>query len=102
MSCNQFELSRGEQTEGQVIHKHRPAKLGLKNYLSIGNAEEGASTALFYNLLANCAVHDLDPKSYLAEVIRRLSPTSTPEQIAELTPAKLSVSLATDRAEAAA
>ena len=46
--------------------------------------------------------YDPDPEIYLAEVIRRLSPTSTPEQIAELTPTKRSVSLATDRAEAAA
>ena len=47
-------------------------------------------------------MRDLDPEIYLEEVIRRQSPTSTPEQIAELTPAKLSVSLATDRAEATA
>ena len=80
----------------------RQAKLGLKNYLFIVNAEGGASSALIYTLLANCAVHHLDPEIYLAEVIQRLSPTSTPEQIAELTPTKLSVGLATDRAEAAA
>ncbi|MGE0410899.1 MAG: transposase domain-containing protein [Verrucomicrobiales bacterium] len=57
---------------------------------------------MIYTLLANCAVHDLDPEIYLAEVIRRLSPASTPEQIADLTPAKPSVIHATDRAEAAA
>ncbi|MCC6883770.1 MAG: hypothetical protein IT576_16555 [Verrucomicrobiales bacterium] len=47
-------------------------------------------------------MRDLDPEIYLEEVIRRQSPTSTPEQIAELTPAKLPESLARDRAEAAA
>ena len=29
MSCNQFELSRGEQTEGQVIHK-QPGQAGIE------------------------------------------------------------------------
>ena len=97
-----LEEGRLEIDNNLIENVIRPAKLGLKNYLFIGNAEAGASTALIYTLLANCAVHDLDPEIYLAEVIRRLSPTSTPEQIAELTPAKLSLSLATDRAEAAA
>ncbi|MGB3121103.1 MAG: DDE-type integrase/transposase/recombinase [Verrucomicrobiales bacterium] len=95
--------SEARQIDNNLIENVlRPAKLGLMNYLFIGKAEAGASTALFYTLLANCAVRDLDSEIYLAEVIRRLLPTSTPEQIAELTPAKLSVSLATDRAEEAA
>ncbi|MGB3118968.1 MAG: transposase, partial [Verrucomicrobiales bacterium] len=61
--------SAARQIDNNLIENVlRPAKLGLKNYLFIGNAEAGASTALIYTLLANCAVHDLDPEIYLAEV----------------------------------
>ncbi len=67
----------------------RPSKLGLKNYLSFGCAEAGSGSALIYTLIANCRVQGIDPKRYLAEAMRRLSPDTTPEQAAELTPAKL-------------
>ena len=67
----------------------RPAKLGLKNYLFIGSAEAGSTSALIYTLIANCKAHGLDPEVYLAEVIKRLPANPTPEQAAALTPAKL-------------
>lgn len=96
------EEGRLEIDNNLIENALRPAKLGLKNYLFIGSAEAGASSALIYTLLANCAAHDIDPEIYLAEVIRRLSPTATPEQIAELTPARLALRLAADPADAAA
>lgn len=67
----------------------RPSKLGLKNYLFFGSAEAGSGSALIYTLIANCRVQGIDPERYLAEAMRRLSPDTTPEQAAELTPAKL-------------
>lgn len=67
----------------------RPAKLGLKNYLFFGSAEAGSGSALIYTLVANCRVQGIDPERYLAEAMRRLTPDTTPEQAAELTPAKL-------------
>ena len=67
----------------------RPSKLGLKNYLFFGSAEAGSGSALIYTLIANCRVQEIDPERYLAEAMRRLSPDTTPEQAAELTPAKL-------------
>jgi hypothetical protein len=71
----------------------RPAKLGLKNYLFMGNLEAGSTAALFYTLIANCKVHDLDPEIYLAEVIRRMPLEPTPEQAAALTPARFAAEL---------
>ena len=97
-----LEEGRLEIDNNLIENALRPAKLGLKNYLFIGSAEAGSSSALIYTLLANCTVHDLDPEIYLAEVFRRLSPTATPEQIAELTPAKLAPRLAADHTEAVA
>jgi transposase len=67
----------------------RPAKLGLKNYLFIGNAEAGPASALIYTLIANCREHKIDPERYFEEALRRMPVNATPEQAAELTPAKL-------------
>jgi transposase/uncharacterized coiled-coil protein SlyX len=67
----------------------RPAKLGLKNYLFIGSAEAGRTSAMMYTLIANCKLHKIDPERYLAEVFRRLTSETTVEQARELTPAKL-------------
>jgi transposase len=88
-----LEDGRLELDTNFVENAIRPAKLGLKNYLFMGSLEAGATSALFYTLLANCKVHDLDPEIYLAEVIRRLPANATPEQAAALTPARFASDL---------
>jgi transposase len=67
----------------------RPAKLGLKNYLFIGNAEAGPASALLYTLIANCREQKIDAERYFEEALRRMPVNATQEQAAELTPAKL-------------
>jgi transposase len=67
----------------------RPAKLGLKNWLFIGNAEAGPASALLYTLIANCREQKIDAERYFEEALRRMPINATPEQAAELTPAKL-------------
>jgi transposase len=67
----------------------RPAKLGLKNYLFIGHAEAGPASALLYTLIANCREQKIDAERYFEEALRRMPINATPEQAAELTPAKL-------------
>jgi hypothetical protein len=67
----------------------RPAKLGLKNYLFIGNAEAGTASALLYTLIANCREQKIDAERYFEEALRRMPIDATQEQAAELTPAKL-------------
>lgn len=67
----------------------RPAKVGLKNYLFIGNAEAGPASALLYTLIANCREQKIDAERYFEEALRRMPINATPEQAAELTPAKL-------------
>ena len=72
----------------------RASKLGMRNWMFFGSLEAGSNNALFYTLLANCRVHDLDPEMYLTEVIKRLPHNATPEQAAELTPARFAAALA--------
>jgi hypothetical protein len=58
-----------EIDNNRIENAIRPLKLGLKNYLFMGSAEAGKDSALFYPLIENCKVHDLDPEVYLVEVI---------------------------------
>lgn len=67
----------------------RPAKLGLKNWLFIGHVEAGPASALLYTLIANCREQKIDAERYFEEALRRMPINATPEQAAELTPAKL-------------
>lgn len=67
----------------------RPAKLGLKNWLFVGSAEAGPASALLYTLVANCRAQGIDAERYFEEALRRMPADATPEQAAELTPAKL-------------
>jgi hypothetical protein len=67
----------------------RPLKLGLKNWLFIGNAEAGPASALLYTLVANCREQKIDPERYFEEVLRRMPINATEKDAAELTPAKL-------------
>lgn len=67
----------------------RPLKLGLKNWLFIGNAEAGPASALLYTLVANCREQKIDPERYFEEALRRMPTDATPADAAGLTPAKL-------------
>ena len=67
----------------------RPLKLGLKNWLFIGNAEAGPASALLCTLVANCREQKIDPERYFEEALRRMPVNATVEEAAELTPAKL-------------
>ncbi|YCM42987.1 IS66 family transposase [Verrucomicrobiaceae bacterium 227] len=78
-----------EIDNNRIENAIRPLKLGLKNYLFMGSAEAGKDSALFYTLIENCKVHDLDPEAYLVEVIEALRDPAMLERVAELTPAAL-------------
>jgi transposase len=67
----------------------RPLKLGLKNWLFIGNAKAGPASALLCALVANCREQKIDPERYFEEALRRMPINATVEEAAELTPAKL-------------
>jgi transposase len=84
-----FEDGRLEIDNNLVENAIRPVKLGLKNYLFFGNAEAGKTSALFYTLLGNCKALGIDYERYLEVVLDRVTSKTTPEEAAQLTPAKL-------------
>jgi len=65
----------------------RPTAVGKKNWLFFGSEEAGARNAVIYTLIQNCRMHGVDPSAYLKDVLERL-PTTTNQQVAELTPLK--------------
>jgi transposase len=63
----------------------RPTALGKKNWLFFGSEAAGERSAVIYTLVENCRMHDLEPYTYLKDVLERL-PTATNQTVAQLTP----------------
>lgn len=51
----------------------RPIALGRKNYLFAGSEKAAQYAGLFYSLLATCKAHNIDPATYLFDVIETIS-----------------------------
>ena len=51
----------------------RPAALGRKNYLFVGNDQAGQNIAGLYSLVATCEANGVNPFEYLADVLPRLA-----------------------------
>ena len=65
----------------------RPTAIGKKNWLFFGSKEAGTRNAVIFTLIQNCRMHGVEPLAYLKDVLERL-PTTTNQQVAELTPLK--------------
>jgi len=68
-----------------VENKIRPAALGRKNWLFIGHPSAGWRTGVFYTLMANCTVHDVNPFHYMRDFLQKV-PTQKNSQITEWLP----------------
>jgi hypothetical protein len=64
----------------------RPSAIGTKNRLFIGDAQAGERAAVFYTLIGNCRLLQIDAQAYLQDLFTRL-PLMTNHQIPEITPA---------------
>lgn len=64
----------------------RPTALGKKNWLFVGEAEAGDRSAIVYTLIESCRRRQIDPYSYLTDVLTRL-PQMTIQQVPSLLPA---------------
>jgi transposase len=53
-----------------VENKIRPAALGRKNWMFVGHPSAGWRTGVFYTIMANCALHDLNPFDYWRDFLR--------------------------------
>jgi transposase len=63
----------------------RPAALGRKNYLFVGDDEAGENMAGLYSLVATCEANGVNPQAYLADVLPRLQ-THPNSRLDELLP----------------
>lgn len=63
----------------------RPTAVGKKNWLFFGSAEAGARNAVIFTLIENCRLHEVEPYTYLKDLLERL-PRTTNQHVAELTP----------------
>ena len=63
----------------------RPIALGRKNYLFAGSHAAAQRIAIFYSLLGSCKLHNIEPYSYLKDILERL-PDHPISQIEDLLP----------------
>jgi transposase len=69
-----------------VERQHVRVALTRKNFLFVGSDVGGDRAAVIYTLLGCCALNDVDPEEYLADVIPRLARGVTREQARALLP----------------
>jgi len=109
-ALNHWERIAGYLKDGRLVIDNnaaeravRPTKLGMRNWLFIGNAEAGWAAAVMYTLAENCKRHGLDPYGYLKDVLTRLPEGDLDvELVAHLTPARIAgVRPLADRSSAA-
>jgi transposase len=63
----------------------RPTALGKKNWLFFGDADAGERSAILYSIIESCRRHDIEPYTYLHDVLTRL-PSMTNRQIKDVVP----------------
>jgi transposase len=56
-----------------------------KNWLFFGDADAGERSAIIYSIIESCRRHDIEPYTYLRDVLTRL-PTMTNRQIKDIVP----------------
>lgn len=65
--------------------KIKPIVIGRKNHLFVGSEQGGKTAAIFYSLIETCKDNDINPATYLADVLERI-PTHPNRLIHELLP----------------
>lgn len=61
----------------------RTVAVGRKNWIFFGNERGGEAAAVLYGLIATCKEHDVDPRTYLRDVLLRIA---TESDVRTLTP----------------
>ena len=69
-------------TEGAI----RPTKLGMKNWMFIGNEETGWRSAVIYTFVEQIRRHGLDPYAYFEWVFEKLMHDPAEDELEELLP----------------
>ena len=79
------ENGRIEIDNNLVENAIRPIALGRKNYLFAGSHDAAQRAAVVYSLLATCKKHEINPQTWLADILSRI-PTHPNKQVRELLP----------------
>jgi len=80
-----LEDGRAQIDNNQVENAIRPTAVGKKNWLFIGEANAGETSAILFTLIEACRSRKIDPWEYLRDVLARL-PTMTNHQLDEAMP----------------
>src|SRR5690554_257060 len=51
----------------------RGMAIGRKNYLFCGNHDSAENAAIMYSLIETCKAHEVDPREWLTDVLKRIS-----------------------------
>ncbi len=85
MLAEYLEDGRVEIDNNQVEGAIRPTAVGKKNWLFIGDENAGQVSAVLFTIIEACRRRNIDPWSYLRDVLTRL-PTMTNQQIPAIMP----------------
>ena len=66
----------------------RPTAIGTKNWLCVGHPEAGKRAAIIYSILISCTRLEIDPATYLRDILSKDTRILSEAELAELTPAK--------------
>jgi transposase len=95
--CSAYSLERWEKLvlysqngkleidNNPVENTIRPIAVGRKNYLFAGSHESAQRAAVAYTILAACKLNNVNPLTYLAELLQKL-PSRTVQEIEDLMP----------------
>jgi len=83
-----FEDGQLELDNNLIENKTRLLALGRKNYLFAGNHGSAQGIAVMYSLFGSCLANDVEPYSWLKEVLERL-PGHPVNRLEELLPCNI-------------
>jgi hypothetical protein len=76
---------RFEIDNNNIENAIRPLAIGRKNYLFAGSHESAQNIAMFYSFFASCKTHNINPHTWLCDVINRM-PEHKANKLHELLP----------------
>lgn len=76
---------RYEIDNNNIENAIRPLAIGRKNYLFAGSHESAQNIAMFYSFFATCKTHNINPHTWLCDVLNRI-PEHKANKLHELLP----------------
>ena len=76
---------RFEIDNNNIENAIRPLAIGRKNYLFAGSHESAQNIAMFYSFFATCRTHNINPHTWLCDVLNRI-PEHKANKLDELLP----------------